>query len=99
MLRDVSMTLLEKEQTFGHIRGMVSKILLEYAGDSTTERRQLTQRDIAILVGTDWETVHASLKSLQEQGIIRIERHRITINKELLQKVAGVAGHIRSKGG
>jgi len=31
-----------------------------------------------------------SLKSLQDEGVIRIERHRIVLNKELLQKVAGV---------
>ena len=91
MLRNVSMTLLVKEQAFDHIRGTVCKILLEYAGDGTTERSQLTQRDIAILLGTDLETVHASLKSLHEEGIIRIERYRVIINKELLQKVAGVA--------
>jgi hypothetical protein len=40
-----------------------------------------------------------SLRSLQDEGAIRIERHRIIINKELLQKVAEVAGLIQSKGG
>jgi Mn-dependent DtxR family transcriptional regulator len=72
----------------------VAKVLLEYAGNSTTERRQLTQRDIAAMVGTDWKTVQASLKSLQDEGAIRLEHLRVVINKELLQKVAGVAGRI-----
>jgi DNA-binding MarR family transcriptional regulator len=89
--QDLPTALLAQDRSFSHVRGLVAKVLLEYAADSTTERRQLTQRDIAALVGTDWETVHASLKSLQEEGKIRIERHRITINKELLQKAAGVA--------
>jgi DNA-binding Lrp family transcriptional regulator len=77
---------------------LVAKVLLDYAEYSITERRQLTQRDIAVLVGTDWETVHSSLKSLQEEGTIRIERHRIIINKESLQKVAGIAGRVKSGG-
>lgn len=92
------MTLPAQDRSFCHVRGLVAKVLLEHAGDSTPERRQLTQRDIAILVGTDWETVHASLKSLQEEGAIRIERQRIIVKKELLQKAAGAAGRIQSKG-
>jgi CRP/FNR family transcriptional regulator len=86
ILQDVPTTLLTPDRSFNHVRGLTAKVLLEYAGDSTTERRQLTQRDMAVLVGTDWETVHALLKSLQEEGAIRIERHRIIINKELLQR-------------
>ena len=99
ILNDMPKMLLAQDRSFCHVRGLVAQILLEYARDSTTERRQLTQRDIAVLVGTDWETIHSSLKSLQEEGAIRLERHRIIINKELLQKVAGVAGCIKSKGG
>jgi len=88
--QDVPTTLLAQGRPFSQVRGLVAKVLLEHAGDGTNERRQLTQRDIAVLVGTDWETVHASLNSLYEEGIIRIERHRIIIYKELLQKVTGV---------
>jgi len=93
------MTLPAKERTLGHIRGMVSKILLEYAGDGTTKRPRLTRLSIAEMIGTDKEAVHMSLKSLQDKEIIRLEHLRIVINKELLQKVAGVAGSIQSKGG
>lgn len=99
ILEDVSTTLLAQNRSFCHVRGLVAKVLFEYTGDSTTERRQLRQRDIAIVAGTDRETVHASLKSLQEEGAIRIDRHLIIISKESLQKVAGVAGRIQSKGG
>jgi CRP-like cAMP-binding protein len=91
ILNDVPKMLLVQDQSLSHVRGLVAQILLEYARDRTTERHQLTQRDIAVLLGTDWETVHSSLKSLHEEGTIRIERHRIIINKELLQKEAGVA--------
>ena len=63
-------------------------MLLEYTGDGKTQRRQLAQRDMAIRGGIDWQKVHESLKSLQFEGAIRVERARIVINKELLQKVA-----------
>ncbi len=99
ILQDVPTTLLAQDQAISRVRGLVAKVLLDYAGDSTTGRRQLTQRDIAVLIDTDWETVHASLESLQEEGAIRIERHRIIINKELLLKMARVAARIESKGG
>jgi DNA-binding MarR family transcriptional regulator len=98
-LQDVPTTLLEQDRSFSHTRELVAKVLLEYAGDNTTERRQPTQRDIAGLVGTDWETVQASLKSLQDEGLIRLEHLRVVINKKLFQKVAGVAGRIKGEGG
>jgi hypothetical protein len=75
---------------------LVARVLLEHAGDGTTERRWLTQRDIATITDTSWEMVHLSLKSLQDEGAIRIERHRLIINRDSLQKVAGC---IQSKGG
>jgi DNA-binding MarR family transcriptional regulator len=79
------MTFLEPNYSLVHAKGMVAKVLLEHTGN-TTGRRQLAQRDIATLTGTDWETVHKSLKSLQDEGAIRIERHRIFINKDLLRQ-------------
>jgi DNA-binding MarR family transcriptional regulator len=76
-------------RSFRHARWLVSKVLLEFARDATNERNRLAQRDIAKIIGADWETVHMSLKSLQDEGIIRIERNRITINKELLKEIVG----------
>ncbi len=40
--------------------------------------------------GTDWDTVHLTLQSMQDEGAIRIEGHRLIINKGLLQKVVGL---------
>ena len=91
MLSNVPMTLPVPDQTLGHVRKLVARVLLEHAGDSTSVQRQLTQRDIAVLVGTDWETVHMSLKSLHDEGAIRIERHRLIVKKGLLQKAAILA--------
>jgi CRP-like cAMP-binding protein len=73
---------------FDNIIRSVAAVLLEYAGRSTTERPQLTHRDIAMMVGTDWRMVHFSLKSLQDKGAIRIEHNRLIINEEKLQKTA-----------
>jgi CRP/FNR family cyclic AMP-dependent transcriptional regulator len=91
MMRNIPVTLPAQDQSFRRARGLVAKVLLDHAIDSTAERGRLAQRDIAVLAGTDWETAHAALKSLQDEGVIRIERHRLIINKKLLQKVAGVA--------
>jgi len=82
------MTSPSKRHSFIHIRGMVARILLEHAGDGASGRPRVAQRDIAAAVGTDWETVYMSLKSMQYAGAIRIDRHRLIINKELLQKLA-----------
>lgn len=63
--------------------------MLEFTGDSANRRNLLAQRDIAAIIGKDWQIVHMSLKSLDHDGVIRIERNRIIINKELLEKIAG----------
>ena len=84
----VSMILPKQEQSLSVIRGQVAKILFEHAGDSNKGNNRLTQRDIADMLGTSWDRVYISLKSLYHDGIIRIERNRIIINKELIQKAA-----------
>ncbi len=83
------MTLTEQDQSFSRIKGQVARILLEHAGDGTNGHNRLAQRDIAEMLGTGWGAVHLSLKSLYHDGVIRVERNRIIINKELIHKVAG----------
>jgi len=85
-----------QEHSFIHIRGLVARVLLDRAGDVTNGQHRVAQRDIAATLGTDWGMVHMSLKSMQDEGAIRIERHRLIINKELLQKMAGAAEGIKS---
>jgi len=84
------MTLKEQAQPFYQARGQVARILLEHAGNGDKGNNRLTQRDIATTLGTGWDIIHVTLKSLYQEGIIRMEHNRIIINKELLQKVAGV---------
>jgi predicted transcriptional regulator len=77
---------------FRRKRGAVAKILLENAMTDSGERPRLAQRDIATMTGVDWYTVHVSLKSIRDEGAIRMERDRIIVNKESLKRLAGEAG-------
>lgn len=88
-LDEVPATVTAQDRTFDVIKGQVAKILLEHAGDGCSGHRRLAQRDIAAMLNTGWASVHLSLMSLYREGVIRIERNRIIINKELLEKTAG----------
>lgn len=91
------MTLLAEFYSLIQARGLVAKALLDNIGNNSTAQHQLTQRNIAVLTGKDWETVHTSLKSLQDTGAIKIERNRMIINKELLQKIARITANVPNK--
>jgi hypothetical protein len=86
-----SMTITEKQQSFSNIKEQVAKILLNHADGKYNGRSCLAQRDIASMLGTNWTDVHLSLKSLNDEGTIRIEGSRIILNKELILKAAGDA--------
>jgi CRP/FNR family transcriptional regulator len=89
---------LVEDLSFRHVISRVARLLLEYAKDHTglgeeaTSKPRLTQQDMAAMVGTAREVVGRSLKALEEEGAIRIDRHRIVIvNKEILEEMSGVA--------
>jgi CRP/FNR family transcriptional regulator len=66
-------------------------MLLEYAGDKTGDRPRLTQQDMAAMIGTAREMVGRSLKSLEGEGAIRMERNRIIItDPKALRETAGI---------
>ena len=73
--------------TLSQAKSQIAKVLLKNAGDASLKRQRLNQRDMASLLGVEWETVHKSLESLKNEGAIRLERHRIIINKELLNEL------------
>jgi CRP/FNR family transcriptional regulator len=88
---------LVEDLSFRHVTSRVAKLLLEYAtnrsgeGEGKGPRPKLTQQDMAAMVGTAREVVGRSLKALEEEGAIRMERHRIAIvNKEALKEMSGV---------
>ncbi len=82
---------LVEDLSFRHVTGRVAKILLEYAGDGTGEKPLLTQQEMAAVIGTAREMVGRSLKTLEAEGTIRMERHRIVIiNQAALREMAGI---------
>jgi predicted transcriptional regulator len=85
---EVPMTSARQNRSLPWIKSQVAKILLEHASN---HHNRLTQRDIATKLGTGWDMVHLSLKSLFNDGIIKVEHNRITVNKELAQKAAGLS--------
>lgn len=79
---------LVEDLSFRHVIGRVAKILLEYTGDETALRPRLTQQEMAAMAGTAREVVGRSLKALEEEGVLRFDRHRIVItDKKALQKM------------
>ena len=82
---------LVEDLSFKNVTGRVAKILLENAGSGTDKNPRLTQQEMAAMAGTAREMVGRSLKTLEEEGIIRFERHRIVItSKRRLEGLAGV---------
>lgn len=75
-----------EDLSFRHVTERVAKILLEHAGDGTGLRPRLTQQEMAAMAGTAREMIGRSLKVLENEGMIRLDRHRIVItNKEALK--------------
>ena len=82
---------LVEDLSFRHVIGRVAKILLEHTGSDDDPRPHLTQQEMAAIAGTAREVVARSLKTLEGDGIIRLEHHRIVItDKEALQEMAGM---------
>ena len=77
---------LVEDLSFRRVISRVAKILLEHADDGTSPKTRLTQQEMAAMAGTVREVVARSLKALEEEGAISLERHRIKINdKETLE--------------
>ncbi|MBI4284202.1 MAG: Crp/Fnr family transcriptional regulator [Chloroflexi bacterium] len=83
---------LVEDLSFRHVIGRVARILLEHAGDGAGARPRLTQQEMAAMAGTAREVVGRSLKALEEEGAIRLERHRIIItNQEALKAIVATS--------
>lgn len=82
---------LVEDLSFRQVIARVAKILLEYASDGTGPKLRLTHQEMAAMAGTAREMVGRSLKSLENEGAIRLERQRIVItDREALREMAGV---------
>ncbi|MFC2065537.1 Crp/Fnr family transcriptional regulator [Chloroflexota bacterium] len=83
---------LVEDLSFRHVTNRVAKILLEHAGGGSGQGTRLTQQEMAAMAGTARETVGRSLKSLEADGMIRMDHHRIIItNKKALGEMTAVA--------
>jgi len=69
---------LVEDLSFRQVISRIARILLEYA-DGAGPKPKLTQQEMAALAGTAREVVGRSLKTLQEDGLIRMERNRLII--------------------
>jgi CRP-like cAMP-binding protein len=82
---------LVEDLSFRHVTGRVAKILLEHAGNGGDEKPRLTQQEMAAVIGTAREMVGRSLKNLENEGAIRMERNRIIITDQaVLKDIAGI---------
>jgi CRP/FNR family transcriptional regulator len=82
---------LVEDLSFRHVISRVAKILLEHIGGEMGRGPRLTQQEMAAMAGTVREVVGRSLKALEEEGAIKLDRHRIIItDKEALQKIMEV---------
>ncbi len=79
---------LVEDLSFRCVISRVAKILLENAGDGTDLKPRLTHQEMAAMAGTAREVVGRSLKTLEDEGAIRFDRHRIVItNKKALAEL------------
>lgn len=82
---------LVEDLSFRRVISRVVKILLEHIGGEMGRGPRLTQQEMAAMAGTAREVVGRSLKTLEEEGAIKLDRHRIVItDKEALQKIMEV---------
>lgn len=82
---------LVEDFSFRHVTSRVAKMLLEYASDGAGEHPRLTQQEMASMIGTAREMVGRSLKNLETEGIIRLERNRVVItDQQALKEMAGI---------
>jgi len=82
---------LVEDLSFRHVISRVAKILLESSEDGAgpSPGPRLTQQEMAAMAGTAREMIGRSLKSLEDEGVIRLDRHRIVItDKEALRVMA-----------
>jgi len=82
---------LVEDLSFRPVIGRVAKILLEHTADGDGPLPKLTQQEMAAMAGTVREVVGRSLKALEEEGAIRLERHRVVISdKQALENIAEI---------
>lgn len=73
--------------SFRPVSGRLARILLQQL--PYTDSARLTQRDMASMAGTAREVIARALRSLEEQGMIKVDRQQIVIlDREALERLA-----------
>jgi CRP-like cAMP-binding protein len=84
------LTTVIEDLSFRSVSGRLAKLLLEQvtAGERTAPVPRLTQDEMAAMVGSVRDVIGRVLRSLEKEGAIRIEGHRIMVtNRDLLQSM------------
>ena len=72
-----------EDLSFRSVTSRVAKLLLEIAEDDGRGglrlKRQFTQQEMASVVGTAREMIGRAFKTLEKEGAIRLDRHRVVI--------------------
>jgi len=82
---------LVEDLSFKRVISRLARILLEYSREATVHNpSKFSQQEIADMVGTVREVIGRSLKALEKEGLIRLDRSRIIImDSQALRQVAG----------
>ena len=73
------------------VPGRIARLLLDFAdeGGKETIEKPLTHQTIAHMIGASRETVSRTIRDFQIQGLIRVERRRISVaNRQTLKQLA-----------
>jgi CRP/FNR family cyclic AMP-dependent transcriptional regulator len=73
------------------VPGRIARLLLDFAQEGQTEtiEKPLTHQTIAHMIGASRETVSRTIRDFQLQGLIRVERRRISVaNRPALKQLA-----------
>lgn len=70
---------LVEDLSFRNVLGRVAKILLQYAHEEAGAGPKLTQQEMAAMAGSAREVVGRSLKALEENGMIKLNRQKVLI--------------------
>jgi len=72
-----------EDLSFRSVTSRVAKLLLEMADDDGRGglrlRQHFTQQEMAAVIGTAREMIGRAFKSLEKEGAIRLDRHRVVI--------------------
>lgn len=86
----------DSQQEFCGIRQRVAGVLLQHTRTAGAREPGLSQSSMADMLGISRSNVNHSLVSLQSEGAIRFERHRMIINLKALERIAMKTSNARA---